>query len=207
MSLGEEAGEAAARDAMPLIPALRVLVDLRRQDQIVITSMGSAREWPKLSNHPLDFHYAPSTMGGAVPLGLGLALAQPHREVMVLSGDGSLLMSLGCLITVIDSGATNLSIVLFDNGVYEVTGGQKTAAAGNGVNFAGIAQAAGFPNVGYFRSLGDWRRRAGGLFAQPGPRFVWLVVEPVRADYLLELPRPMNEQIETLKKALHLPRF
>ena len=206
MSGGEQAVERGRRDGMPLTPALRVLADLRRQDQIVVTCMGSAREWPKLSEHALDFHYIPSTMGGAVPLGLGLALAQPRREVLVISGDGALLMNLGCLITVIDSGAANLSIVLVDNGVYEVTGGQKTAAARSGVNFAGLAQAVGFPNVGYFRSLNDWQRRAGDLFARPGPRFVWLVVEPVRENYLLELPRPMHEQIERLEKALGVRR-
>lgn len=199
-------GARELRDAMPLTPALKVLLDLRRQDQIVVTSMGSAREWPKLSEHALDFHYVPSTMGGAVPLGLGLALAQPRREVLVVSGDGALLMSLGCLVTVVDSGASNASIVLLDNGVYEVTGGQKTAAARRGVDFAGVARAIGFPNVGCFRSLDDWRREAGELFARPGPRFVQLVVEPVREDYALAPPCPMHEQIERLEKALGFRR-
>jgi thiamine pyrophosphate-dependent acetolactate synthase large subunit-like protein len=199
-------GERELRDAMPLTPALRVLVDLRRQDQIVVTCMGSAREWPKLSGHALDFHYVPSTMGGAVPLGLGLALAQRHREVLVLSGDGALLMNLGCLVTVVDSGASNLSVVLLDNGVYEVTGGQKTAAAQSGVDFAGVARAIGYPHVGCFGNLGDWRREAGELFAQPGPRFVQLVVEPVREGYALAPPCPMHEQIERLRRALGVHR-
>jgi len=78
-----------------------------------------------------------------VPLGLGLALAQPERAVLVISGDGALSMNLGCLVTLIDSGAANLSIVLLDNGVYDVTGGQKTAAAREGVDFAGVARAIG----------------------------------------------------------------
>jgi thiamine pyrophosphate-dependent acetolactate synthase large subunit-like protein len=206
MSNANQGDKPAARECMPLIPALQVLLDVRREDQIVITSMGSAREWPKLSDHALDFHYVPSTMGGAVPLGLGLALAQPDREVLVIVGDGSLLMNLGCLVTVIGSGATNLSIALVDNGVYEVTGGQETAAASGGVNYAGLAQAAAYPNVGYFHSLADWRRRASDLFTRPGPRFFWLVVEPVREDYMLDPPRPMGEQVGRLTKALGVPR-
>ncbi len=89
---------------MPLVPALEVLRDLRR-DQIVVTTMGSAREWPRLSQHPLDFHYIPSAMGHAPMLGLGLALAQPSREVIAFNGDGCMLMSLGCLVTIAASGA------------------------------------------------------------------------------------------------------
>jgi len=202
-----EAERAAEFDELPRMPlpqSLQVLVDLRKDDQIVVTSMGTAREWPRLSQHPLDFQYVPSTMSGAVPLALGLALAQPQREVLVCSGDGSLLMSLGCLVTVIDSGAKNLTIVLVDNGVYEITGGQRTAAARTGVDFAGLAQAAGFPNVSHFWDLADWETRAAQVLALPGPRFVWLQAEPEREDYLLDPPCPMQEQLVRLCSALTL---
>src|SRR5262245_33603291 len=111
---------------MPLLAALQVLHELRR-DEIVVTTMGSAREWPKLGEHPLDFQYLPSAMGHAPMLGLGLALAQPSREVIAFNGDGGMLMSLGCLVTVAASGATNITVVVLDNGLYEVTGGQRTA--------------------------------------------------------------------------------
>ena len=89
---------------MPLVAALEVLAGLRR-DEVVITTMGAAREWPRLSHHPLDFHYIPSAMGEAPALGLGLALAQPSREVIVLNGDGCMLMNLGALVTIVASGA------------------------------------------------------------------------------------------------------
>ncbi|MCL4204907.1 MAG: hypothetical protein KJ000_20705 [Pirellulaceae bacterium] len=187
---------------MPLRESLQVLIDLRWDDQIVVTSMGAAREWPRLCRHPLDFHYVPSTMGGSVPLALGLALAQPSREVLVCSGDGSLLMSLGCLVTVIDSGATNLTVVLIDNGVYEITGGQRTAASQTGVDFAGLAQAAGFPNVSQFRELSDWRVRAAQVLALPGPRFIWWQTQPERDDYLLDPPCPMAEQLARFRNKL-----
>src|SRR5262245_30394231 len=94
---------------MPVVKALQVLIDLRQDDRIVVTNQASARIWPKLSRHRLDFHYNPSTMGGAIPLALGLAMAQPRRQVLVVSGDGALLMNLGSLVTVAASGVTNRS--------------------------------------------------------------------------------------------------
>ena len=93
--------------------------------------MSAARDWMQRSTHPLDFHYIPSTMGGAFSLGLGIALAQPQREVIVLNGDGCLLMNLGSLITSAVSGATNFTGIIIDNGNYETTGGQQLATTGS----------------------------------------------------------------------------
>ncbi len=187
---------------MPLADVLQVLVDLRKDDQVVVTSMGTAREWPRKGQHPLDLLYVPSTMSGAVPLALGLAVAQPSREVLVCTGDGSLLMSLGCLVTVIDSGVTNLTIVLFDNGVYEITGGQKTAAAGRNTDFAGFARAAGFPSVSPFSVLREWQNCAPQVLNACGPRFIWLQTEPERDDYSIDSPSPMREQLDRFRAAL-----
>ncbi len=195
---------------MPLSAVLEWLVGLRGDRDVVVTTMGSAREWPGLSRHPLDFHYIPSTMSGGIPLGLGLALAQPHRRVMVLSGDGSLLMSLGSLVTVAGSGAENLTVVLIDNGVYEVTGGQKTAAALAKTDFAALARACGFPNVARFADLDDlrddFRKGAEGVLQRPGPRLLWMIVEPVREDYALASPGPMHLRLERFRQALHPAR-
>lgn len=189
---------------MPLVPALEVFARLREQ-QIVVTTMGSAREWPKLSRHPLDFHYIPSAMGGAPALGLGLALAKPGREVLVLNGDGAMLMNLGSLVTIVASRATNLTLVVFDNGVYEVTGKQQTAAASAAghatVDFAGFARAAGIASVRTFDRLDDWQRDAAATLRLPGPRFVVLSVEQVD-DYLLESPGPMHQRLAQFQAAL-----
>ena len=70
-----------------------------RGDRVVVTTMASVGVWPQLSDTPRDFAYLPSSMGQAVPLGLGLALAKPGLGVIVVSGDGGLLMNLGCLVT------------------------------------------------------------------------------------------------------------
>ncbi|MBC7818770.1 MAG: hypothetical protein IAG10_17915 [Planctomycetaceae bacterium] len=187
---------------MPVVDALRVVADLCCDDQIVVTNQGSARIWPKIRRRPLDFHYNPSTMSGAIPLALGLALAQPQREVLAISGDGSLLMSLGSLVTVVGSGVANLTIVLLDNGLYEVTGGQETPAARSTVDYAGLARAAGFPSAAAFRDLADWKTRAAEVLALPGPRFVRLVVNAAPSEYLTSSTPPLADQLAGLRLAL-----
>jgi sulfopyruvate decarboxylase subunit beta len=190
---------------MPLVDALRVLVPLR-EERIVVTTMGAAREWPKLSQHPLDFHYIPSAMGEAPALGLGLALAQSDREVLVLNGDGAMLMNLGCLVTIVASGAQNITLVVLDNGIYEVTGGQQTPAAcvpaHARVDFAGLARAAGFVSVANFERLDDWQRQAADTLRLNGPRFIALAVEPVGPNYQLESPGPVAERVTHFQRAL-----
>jgi sulfopyruvate decarboxylase subunit beta len=195
----------SATTRMPLVDALKVLVPLR-QERIVVTTMGAAREWPKLSQHPLDFHYIPSAMGQAPALGLGLALAQRDREVLVLNGDGAMLMNLGCLVTIVASGAQNITLVVLDNGIYEVTGGQATPAAcvppHATVDFAGLARAAGFASVKRFERLDDWQRQAAETLRLSGPRFIVLGVEPVGRDYHLESPGPLVERLARFQRAL-----
>ena len=193
-----------SKQAMPLVPALEVLHQLR-QDEIVVTTMGAAREWPKLSQHPLDFHYIPSAMGEAPALGLGLALAQPDRQVVVLNGDGCMLMNLGALVTIVASGARNITLVVLENGIYEVTGGQQTAAAATkqaDVDISGLARAAGFASVSHFDALDAWQRNARTTLQQAGPRFILLTVEPVGAAYHLESPGPMAERLAVFQQAI-----
>jgi sulfopyruvate decarboxylase subunit beta len=186
---------------MPLVPALQVVQRLRT-DQLVVTTMGTAREWPRLSQHPLDLHYIPSSMGQSPTVALGLAIAQPQRNVIVFSGDGSLLMNLGCLVTIVASGATNLTLIVIDNGVYEVTGGQRTAGAVAGVDFAGLAKAAGFPTVERFDDLDAWQGQAATVLGRPGPQCIVLVTEPIRGDYFLDVPGPIGPRLERLRAAL-----
>ena len=105
-------------------------------------------------------------MGQSTTLGLGMALAQPQRETLAFTGDGSLLMNLGVLVTIVASGVKNLTLIVIDNGVYEVTGGQKTTGSIARTDFAGLASAAGFESVATFDDLLDWQRDASdGAFA------------------------------------------
>jgi sulfopyruvate decarboxylase subunit beta len=157
---------------MPLLETLRVLREARG-DAVVVTSMGAARDWGRdFPPHPLDFIHVPSSMGQTPAIGLGIALAQPSRRVIVCVGDGSLLMNLGCLVTIAAARPRNLMLLVFDNVAYEVTGGQPTPAAlvgDNGVDLAAMARAAGFPAAGRIDTLDDWREQAHSILSQAGP--------------------------------------
>lgn len=186
---------------MPIAAALRVLRELRT-DQIVVTVMGAAREWHKLSDHPLDLRHIPSCMGHTVSLGLGLALSRPEKEVIVLNGDGSMLMSLGSLATIAAAAPPNLTVIVFNNGVYEVTGRQQIAAADR-VDFAAMAKAAGIGVAARFLDLDDWRNSAPRLLAETGPRLIELLVEPISGeDLAVPVGRPLPERLEEFRLAL-----
>jgi len=184
--------------AMTHREALEVLA-AQRGDRVVLTTMGSVAIWPALSDSPLDFSYIPSSMGQGVSLGLGLALAT-GRRVVAVSGDGSLLMNLGCLVTVANNPAP-LTVLLIDNGLYEVTGGQDVAGAGR-TDFGSLARAAGIARVYDFADTDAWRRGAAQVFNGAGPAFVWLKVAVEHGKKTPSAPRPMAEQIRRLQSAL-----
>jgi sulfopyruvate decarboxylase subunit beta len=181
---------------MSLVEALQVLHSLRQPDQVVLSTMAAAREWMKLGTSPLDFIYAPSAMGEAPALGLGMAIAQPDKQVVVLNGDGCMLMNLGTLVTITAAAPPNFVLVVCDNSVYEVTGRQQTAAAQSArppdraVDFCQIARGCGFVAVHEFERIADWRQGAPAVLAARGPTFVLLKVEPIPGGEVPKSPVP-----------------
>ena len=175
--------------------ALEILA-VNRAHRLVVATMGSVGIWPSISDSTADFSYLPSSMGQGVPLGLGLAMTHPEG-VVVVTGDGSLLMNLGCLVTVANHPAP-LTILLIDNGLYEVTGGQTVVGAGT-TDFAGLARAAGIARVFAFADLESWREGSKYVFAQSSPSFVWLKVVGEIGKKTPAPPRPMAEQIARLR--------
>src|ERR1700685_1900054 len=169
---------------VPLVECIAAL-HAARKDEIVVTTMAAAREWQKLGTHPLDFVFVPSSMGQATSLGLGLALSQPNRKVVVCNGDGSMLMNLGSLVTLSASAPPNLTVLVFDNGVYEVTGVQPTPAAPelragrSRIDFAEVARACGFTRVWTIDAIAAWRENVRRIIDERGPTFVHLLVEPI----------------------------
>ncbi len=143
----------------------------RRTDEVVVATMSVVRPWGMYSDHDLDFASADSAMGHTADLALGIAMAQPRRTVICLNGDGSMLMSLGTLATIIESGVTNLILFVAVNGTYEITGNQPIPAAGR-VDFAAIARGAGFHRVFEFDDAEAYERELDGILSQPGPTFV-----------------------------------
>lgn len=176
------------------------VVAANRRDCVVVTTMGSVGLWPTIADEPRDFHYLPSSMGQGVPLGLGLCLAKPGLGVIVLTGDGGLLMNLGCLVTVAQF-AVPLYVVLIDNGLYEVTGGQPVAGLGR-VDFDAIALGAGFSRVYGYETADGWKAGAADALDGDGPVFIWLKVHGELGKATPTAPRPMTEQIARLRGAI-----
>jgi thiamine pyrophosphate-dependent acetolactate synthase large subunit-like protein len=173
---------------------------VHRGQRVVITTHGSIDLWVSMSNTPLDFAYVPTSMGQAQAFGLGLALAQPQRGVIVVTGEGSLLMNLGSLVTLAGQQA-NLVLVLIDNGVYEVTGGQVVPGAGR-TDFAGLARAAGVARAYSFATATAWQSGAAEALAAPGPAVIWLRVAPRQGQRAPTQAPPMAQQMARLKQAL-----
>ena len=194
--------------AMSLVDALRVLRAARQDTDLVVAAMGAAREWVALGHHPLDWIFVPSSMGQATSLGLGMALARPERRVVVLNGDGGMLMNLGSLVTVTAQAPANLVTLLFDNGAYEVTGAQPTPstptvrANGDAVDFAAMARASGFRSVYRFERLEDWTRDVAAVLAAPGPTFAVLEVAPMPHAGGPRSPGPAPERARRFMDAL-----
>jgi thiamine pyrophosphate-dependent acetolactate synthase large subunit-like protein len=114
-----------------------------RGDLLVVSGLGSTTyDCAAAGDHPLNF-YLWGAMGGAAMIGLGLALAQPKRRVLVVTGDGEMLMGLGSLATIATRRPPNLAIAVIDNERYGETGMQATHTAA-GVDLAAMARAAGF---------------------------------------------------------------
>lgn len=198
-----------APSRLSLVEALEALRAARREDEVVITTMGSAREWMRLGEpHPLDIVFVPSSMGHGTSLGLGLALARPDRRIIVCSGDGSLLMNLGSLVSITALAPPNLVVLVLDNGVYEVTGGQPTPAAAAArastprVDFAAVARACGFTSVYRYADAERWRADVRGILNAAGPVLVTLDVAPVPGGAAPHSPGPAVERARRFMSAL-----
>jgi sulfopyruvate decarboxylase subunit beta len=185
--------------AMTHREALEVLAEARGQ-HIVITTHGSIDLWISVSDTALDFSFVPVSMGQGPLLGLGLALAQSRHGVVVVTGDGSMLMNLGCLVTLANH-AADLFLIIIDNGVYEVTGGQPTAGAGR-IDFAGLARGAGIRRVYDFDTVETWRGLAAETLSSPGPVVIWLKVAARQGQRAPTEARPMDEQLGRLRELL-----
>lgn len=173
----------------------------RRDEDVVITTMTPARDWMTLPQRPRDLVLVPSAMSHATSIGLGLALAQPARRIIVCNGDGSMLMNLGSLVSIAAAGATNMVVLVFENGTYEVTGSQHVPGAGV-VDYATLARGAGFDSVFEFSDLAHWRRGIGLVLSASGPTFAVLHVEPVYGIPGPKSPGPAGERGKRLREAV-----
>jgi phosphonopyruvate decarboxylase len=164
----------------PMLAAIRAACT--PGDLLIATTGYTGRELLALGDAPNQF-YMVGSMGCAVSLALGLAIAQKNRRVIAIDGDGGALMRLGALTTVAHERPDNLDHVLIDNGQHESTGGQATVSAG--VDFCALAAASGYPEVAIAADPAALTRALSAR--SPGPRFIYV---PVIPGVVASLPRP-----------------
>jgi len=150
-----------------------------RPDEVLFVSglAGAARDAAALTGDGDNLFTMAGTMGAAVSMGLGVALAAPERQVAVITGDGELMMNVGALATVANQAPENLSIVCLDNSRHGETGGQLGLTAGL-TNLAVMAAGAGIANVATLNDPGDIAEAAAFLNEGVGPRFLCCRVMP-----------------------------
>jgi sulfopyruvate decarboxylase subunit beta len=148
-----------------------------RTNELVLTTMSTAQEWPAYSQSEFDFNAVGTGMGHLPDMGLGLAVAVPDRKVLIFNGDGSMLMNLGVLVSIANAAPRNLILFVFENEIYEVTGGQPIPGRGR-ANFAAMAKGAGFPHTFEFSELSAFDKELPNILRLDGPVFVTVKAAP-----------------------------
>ena len=170
--------------------ALKVISE-HRGDAIVVATMTAKDEWFQVSTNPdLDLLFTGS-MGKASSMALGLALARPERKVIVLDGDGSLLMNLGSLATIAHMAPANLIHFVMENAVYLITGGQPIPGAQK-LSFAALARSAGYVQAHDFDDLEAFQDGIESIMNQTGPILACLKVLPISKVTPLSSPRTID---------------
>jgi thiamine pyrophosphate-dependent acetolactate synthase large subunit-like protein len=147
-----------------------------RDDLLVITGLGSpSYDVMAAGDHPGNY-YLWAAMGSAATVGLGLAVAQPARPVLVITGDGEMLMGVGTLATIAVAAPCNLAIVVQDNEHYGETGMQPTHTQ-KGVDLAGMARAAGIPDCRLVTRPEEVPALRDAVRASPGPLFAQVKID------------------------------
>jgi sulfopyruvate decarboxylase subunit beta len=160
-------------------------------DSLVVASAGGATvEWYNLN--PSEGNFRSRTLGLASSIGLGIALSLPLRKVIVLDGDGSLLMNLCGLTTAAWSAPRNLVHIVFDNGVYESSGSIPSATSGP-TDLVAVAKAAGFPRASWATDVDDFVRAV--MDALSGDQLTFIGVK-VEHGIVPGIPSPTTDDTE-----------
>jgi len=133
------------------------LVAKLKKEEAVVGGIGNTNFDLWAAGHRPQNFYMLGSMGLAFPIALGVALAQPNRRVFALEGDGSLLMQLGCLSTIATLKPKNLSMIVMDNGIYQITGAQPTPAAA-ATDLIAVAVGCGLTNSTWAADEEDFER-------------------------------------------------
>jgi len=160
---------------------------------LVVTIMGACAQELYDLGHRENFFYLQHAMGLASSIGLGLALNRPNEQVIVLDGDGSVLMNLGTLATLARYRPTNLIHIIFDNGSLLSTGGFETHTTSGLTDLAAIARGAGCPHVAEASNMYDFMEAAADAFERRDLTVIVAKVEAVGPDHFgMDLKLPEN---------------
>ncbi len=152
----------------------------QRKDQLIVTGLGEpCTDVGRLEDRALNF-YIGGAMGMAASVGLGLAIAQPKRAVVVVTGDAELMMNIGALATIGVQRPRNLSIIVMDNEEFGETGGQRSHT-GLGVDIAAIAKACGIADAIIVREESGLNGIAARTNAMTGPYIAVIKIRPGKA--------------------------
>ncbi len=180
--------------------AIAVLAECRN-GAISVAAMQAIMAWHAAGQAATDHLDALGCMGSASSLGLGIAMACPNRKVIVLDGDGCVLMQLGSLVTIAAASPRNFYHFVFENGRYETSGNQALPGSGK-FDFCRMALGAGYRHASSFDYADALRRELPEVFAAPGPSLILLKIAPDEPV----TPWPdvtMAEQISALRDRLH----
>jgi thiamine pyrophosphate-dependent acetolactate synthase large subunit-like protein len=166
------------------LEATRYLVE-QLSDEPVIASCGNPKFdlFTAAEKRKANF-YMWNSMGMASSIGLGLAMARPDRKVIVLDGDGAILMNLNSLTTIADKAPANLIHIIWDNAQYQITGGQPTHTGGK-ADIAAIARGAGFKQALTVNTFAAFKAALSQTLSQPGP---WILVAGTDSSKALGRP-------------------
>jgi sulfopyruvate decarboxylase subunit beta len=185
---------------------------LSNDDVVVVTIMGAVAVELYNLGHRTNFFYLEHAMGLASSMGLGIALSMPSVPVVVIDGDGSLLMNLGTLSTLARYRPGNLTHVVFDNESLLSVGGFPTATS-TGTNLAGIAKAAGVPNTAFVDNVDDFKSEFESAFSNSELATIVAKVEAVGPkSFHMDLPLLENRfqfrrHLERLSRSIEEQRL
>jgi thiamine pyrophosphate-dependent acetolactate synthase large subunit-like protein len=144
------------------------LIEHLKHGEAVVGGIGNSNFDLFAAGHRPQNFYMLGSMGLTCPIALGVALAQPERGVIALEGDGSILMGLGCLATIANLKPRNLTIVIWDNGIYQITGKQAAATSG-ATDIVAVARGAGIANSEWVRDEAHFDKLLDRRFDESGP--------------------------------------
>ena len=182
-----------------------VLAGALPTDSLVVTALGNASYLWAVVRDAAENFYLEDAMGLALPLALGLAVAQPTRQIVVIEGDGGFLMHMGGLVTVSAVAPDNLSVLLIDNGMHGASGGQ--ALASQDLDFVGLARAMGLKFSERIETEEGFRTALTRVFEASGPSFLALSTAP---DIEVVAPLVWRDPIEIKRRfmeAIGTPRY